>query len=44
MMTDHMKPGVAFWTSVVVVVGLVLDPLSFGPACWIRSRVLDDRG
>jgi hypothetical protein len=33
-----MKPGVAFWASVVVVVGLAY-PISFGPACWITSRL-----
>jgi hypothetical protein len=32
------KPGVAFWTTVVVVVVLVGYPLSFGPACWVTSR------
>lgn len=41
-MTDHKKTGVAFWAAVVVVVVLVLYPLSFGPACWITSRL--DRG
>src|SRR5262245_29364126 len=38
-MTDRNKPGVAFWATVVVVVVLVAYPLSFGPACWITSRV-----
>src|SRR5436190_19983779 len=33
-MTDRKKPGAAFWATVVVVVGLVGYPLSFGPACW----------
>jgi hypothetical protein len=33
------KPGVAFWATVVVVVVLVAYPLSFGPACWITSRL-----
>jgi hypothetical protein len=39
-MTDDQKkkPGLAFWATVVVVVGLVAYPLSFGPACWITSR------
>src|SRR4029453_18637396 len=36
---DRKKPGVAFWATVVVVVALVAYPLSFGPACWISSRV-----
>ena len=37
-MTSPKKPGVAFWASVVVVVGLIGYPLSFGPWCWIASR------
>ncbi|HEY2253667.1 MAG TPA: hypothetical protein VGH74_21485, partial [Planctomycetaceae bacterium] len=36
-MADRKKPAVAFWTTVVVV--LVGYPLSFGPACWISSRI-----
>src|SRR5258708_35393274 len=40
-MTPRKKPGVAFWTTVVMVVLLVGYPLSFGPACWIATR-LDD--
>ena len=38
MSEPRKKPGVAFWASVVVVVGLILYPLSFGPECWWRSR------
>ena len=34
-MTDHKKPGVAFWATVALVAVLVGYPLSFGPACWI---------
>ena len=30
MTSDRKKPGVAFWTTVVVVVLLVGYPLSFG--------------
>jgi hypothetical protein len=37
-MGGHKKPGMAFWTTVVVVVALVAYPLSFGPACWLASR------
>jgi len=33
-MSDRKKPGVAFWATIVVVLGLVAYPLSFGPACW----------
>jgi asparagine N-glycosylation enzyme membrane subunit Stt3 len=39
MTSDRKKPGVAFWATVVVVVVLVAYPLSFGPACWISSRM-----
>jgi hypothetical protein len=42
MTSDRKKPGVAFWATVVVVVVLVAYPLSFGPACWISSRVKAD--
>ena len=38
-MTNRKKPGVAFWATVVVVVGLVLYPLSLGPACWTTSHL-----
>ena len=38
MSSDRKKPGVAFWATVAVVVVLAY-PLSFGPACWITSRV-----
>jgi hypothetical protein len=37
MTSDRKQPGVAFWTTIVVVVP-VLYVLSFGPACWISSR------
>ena len=37
-MTDRKKPGVAFWSTMVVVVVLLAYPLSFGPACWITAR------
>lgn len=32
------RPGVAFWTIVLVAALAVGYPLSFGPACWIASR------
>src|SRR6476646_6642480 len=38
MSDPKKKPGVTFWTTVVVVAILVAYPLSFGPACWITSR------
>jgi hypothetical protein len=36
-MTDRKKPGVAFWATVALVVALLGDPLSFGPACGLAS-------
>jgi hypothetical protein len=42
-MTSCKKPGVAFWTTVAVVVVLVVYPLSFGPACWLDSRLESER-
>jgi hypothetical protein len=38
MTSDRKKPGVAFWTSVVVAVVLLAYPISFGPACWMADR------
>jgi len=32
------KPGVVFWATVVVVVGLAAYPVSVGPAFWLASR------
>ena len=37
-MTDRKKPGVAFWATVGLVV-VLLYVASFGPACWIISRI-----
>ena len=31
-MTDRKNPSAGFWITVALVVGLVGDPLSFGPA------------
>ena len=42
MTSNCKKPGVAFWATVVAGAVLVAYPLSFGPACWITSRL--DRG
>ncbi len=39
MTPSRKKPGVAFWATVVVLVGLSGYPLSMGPACWISSRM-----
>jgi hypothetical protein len=36
-MTDHKKPGWAFWAVVLVVV-LVGYPLSLGPVNWLYMR------
>jgi hypothetical protein len=41
-MTDRKKPGVAFWTSVVLVVGLAAYPLSLGPMTWLGFVIGDD--
>jgi len=40
-MTDHKKPGVTFWATVLVVAGLmalVVYPLSIGPAFWAAGE------
>jgi hypothetical protein len=36
MNPEQRKPGVAFW-STVVLVAVLAYPVSFGPACWIVS-------
>ena len=38
-MTSRNKPGVAYWAAVGLVVVLIGYPLSFGPACWVSSRL-----
>jgi hypothetical protein len=40
-MTDHKKPGMAFWATVAMVVVLIGYPLSFGPACWWFTKPLE---
>ena len=37
-MSDRKKPGVTFWATVVLVVGLAVYVLSWGPACWYIDR------
>jgi len=39
MSDDLKKPGVAFWTTVAVATGIILYPLSLGPACWITCKM-----
>ena len=36
-MTSRKQPGVAFWATVVVVVGLVAYPLSLGPVQCVNT-------
>ena len=39
MTADRRKPGVAFWATVMVVVGLFAAyPLSIGPLQWLDER------
>ena len=38
-MTSRKKPVTGFWIAVALVAVLVGYPLSFGPACWIFSRI-----
>jgi len=42
-MTFRKKPGVAFWATVVLVVGLAY-PLSFGPVFWAHSALWPKSG
>jgi hypothetical protein len=37
-MTSPRKPTAGFWITVALV-ALLAYPISFGPACWISSRV-----
>ena len=39
MSEERMRPGWTFWTVVALFAVLVGYPLSFGPACWIISRM-----
>jgi len=43
MSEPKKKPGVAFWATVLVVVGLVYV-LSIGPATWLHERRLLSNG
>src|SRR5262245_66604378 len=38
MTPDRERPGLAFWTTVGVVVVFVGYPLSIGPAYWLRNQ------
>lgn len=40
-MASPKKSGMAFWATVVVVCLPILYVASFGPACWITSRIPD---
>lgn len=37
MNAERKTPGIAFWTTVILVIVLAY-PLSAGPACWTSSR------
>jgi hypothetical protein len=39
MSDARKKPGAVFWIVVVLIAVFVVYPLSFGPACWVCSRV-----
>jgi hypothetical protein len=41
-MTSPRKPTAGFWITVALVAVLVGYPLSFGPACWMSSRLKAD--
>ena len=38
MSDERKKPGVAFWATVALVVGLLAYPLSYGPSIWLVRR------
>jgi hypothetical protein len=40
-MSPRKRPSAAFWTTVVVVVALVVYPLSAGPGSWIVRLLVD---
>jgi hypothetical protein len=44
MTEDRKKPGVAFWSTVVLLVVLVAYPLSAGPLQWARAHGLLSQG
>jgi len=39
MIDSRRKQGVLSWTIAIMIAMLVAYPLSFGPACWVCSRV-----
>jgi hypothetical protein len=41
-MATPRRPAAGFWITVALVAVLVGYPLSFGPACWIVSRMPED--
>ena len=40
-MTDRKKTGVVVWILIVALAAAIVYPVSFGPACWICSRISD---
>ena len=39
MSEDRKRAGAGFWITVALVAAAVGYPLSFGPACWVSSRL-----
>lgn len=37
-MTDHRKPGWAFWSTVALLVALILYVAGLGPATWLFRK------
>lgn len=38
-MSQHKKPAVGLWATLVLLVILVLYPLSVGPSWWLTNRI-----